>query len=349
MILRHLLSVLVFWEGAMAIRNITSAQIIINYGLEKGISTADLLSGSGISPAQLSDDQLQIEDQQEFQILSNLSRYIDDPFRAGIELGSRYHLNSYGIMGYALLSSSTLRKALEVGLRYLGLSYAFSDIYLMPSEHDVGLGFRCDIEGDLGVMILVRDMWAVSIIQKELFDYADFPIHLHFLMAVPDGIILNELQNLLGGSIQFDSTHNGYVGLGEILDLPLVKANEMAAKICEEQCNQLLQEKQSWKPIAKQVKDNLVHMGLQASMDDVAKAMARTARTLHRQLKLEGTSWRNVRDDVRIGIAEALLMKPMQLDEIAERLGFSDGANFSHSFKRCKGITPSEFREASKK
>jgi AraC-like DNA-binding protein len=332
----------------MAIRNITSAQIIVAYGLEQGISVSDLLHGSGVSLAQLDDDESKIEDDQEFKILSNLSAYISDPFRAGVELGSRYHLSSYGIMGYALLSSSSLRKALDVGLRYLGLSYAFSDIYLISHKDDVGLGFRCEVPGDLGMMILVRDIWAVSVIQKELFDHTNFPVNLQFSMSPPNHIPLADLQVLLGGNIQFNEPENAFMGLGEILDLPLIKANEMTARICEEQCNQLLQEKQNWKPIAKQVKDNLVHLGLQASMDEIAQAMARTTRTLHRQLKLEGTSWRSVRDDVRMGIAEALLLKPMQLDEIAERLGFSGGANFTHSFKRCKGMTPSEFRLAQK-
>ena len=39
-------------------------------------------------------------------------------------------------------------------------------------------------------------------------------------------------------------------------------------------------------------------------MEDIAQHLARTTRTLHRQLKLEQTSWRQVRDDVRFGIAE---------------------------------------------
>jgi AraC-like DNA-binding protein len=83
-------------------------------------------------------------------------------------------------------------------------------------------------------------------------------------------------------------------------------------------------------------------------MQDIADYLSRTTRTLHRQLKQEQTSWRQVRDEVRIGIAEELLLNPMKLDEIAERLGFSDGANFSHSFKRCRNITPSQHRKQSK-
>lgn len=329
----------------MSIRGITSAQIIVEFGKEQGITAGDLLKKTGIKPAQLSDHHMQIQDEQELQILKNLLQHITDPFQAGIELGSRYHLTSYGIMGYALLSSSTMRKAIEIGLRYLGLTYAFSDIFLMNEDNDVALGFHCDVPGDLGCMILMRDMWAVSVIQRELFDHSELPIHLRLMASKPAHLSHEGLEQALCGHIEFDAPCNAYVGLGHMLDLPLVKANEMTVKLCEEQCSQLLQDKHSWKPVAKQVKDSLVHFGLHGSMEDIAKSLARTTRTLHRQLKEEGTSWRQVRDDVRIGIAEELLLKPMQLDEIAERLGFSDPANFCHSFKRCKGVTPSAYRK----
>ncbi|HCM05820.1 MAG TPA: AraC family transcriptional regulator [Oceanospirillales bacterium] len=329
----------------MAIRNITSAQIVVEYGKQKGVSIADLLEGSGLLETQLDNHEMQIKDEQELKILSNLLPHIQDPFQAGIELGSRYFLTSYGIMGYALLSSSTMRKATEIGLRYLGLTYAFSDIFLTSDDQDSALGFNCDIQGDLGRMVLMRDIWAVSVIYRELFDGNNFSIQLTLKGPKPNRIVLEALEKQLGGSIQFNAPANAYVGLGKILDLPLAKANEASVKICEQQCSQLLQDKHNWKPVAKLVRDSLVQFGLHGSMEDIAKQLARTTRTLHRQLKEEGTSWRHVRDDVRIGIAEELLLKPIQLSEIAERLGFSDSANFSHSFKRCKGITPSNYRK----
>jgi len=77
----------------------------------------------------------------------------------------------------------------------------------------------------------------------------------------------------------------------------------------------------------------------------VASELALTTRTLHRQLKDEGTSWRQLRDEVRFTMAQQWLATGnIQLDEIAERLGFSDAANFSHAFKRWQGVSPSRYR-----
>lgn len=329
----------------MGMRGITSAQIILGYGAQYGIKESRLLKGTGLSVKQLRDHHLQIRDEQELQILANLLNVTGDPFTVGIELGSRYHLTSYGIMGYALLASPTLRKAAEVGLRYLGLTYVFSHLFLEESHDDLSLQFTCDIPGDLGLMVLARDMWAVSVIQRELFDHPNMPINLCFAFPQPKGVCLENLASKLGGHIQFDAPQNAYMGLAELFDQPLLKANEITARICEEQCNQLLQEKQNWQPISALVKNNLIHLGLHSSMEDIANYMARTTRTLHRQLKDEQTTWREVRDQVRMGLAEALLLKPLQLEEIAQRLGFTDQGNFTHSFKRCKGITPSAYRK----
>jgi AraC-like DNA-binding protein len=333
----------------MTFRSITSVQIIVSYGIELGIDEDRLLQGSGLVSAQLTDDDQLVEGKQELQVLNNLMLNTPCPFKVGMALGCRYHLTSYGIMGYALLASSTARKAIELGLRYLDLTYVFSQITLTELKDDLSLRFLCDIPGELGELVLVRDMLGAAMIQREVFESNDWPIQLQFTSPQPPGLSLEDIKQRLGAEIEFNASYNGFAGLAPLLDLPLIKANEATARLCEAQCSQLLQQKQNWKPVAKLVKDTLVHLGLTASMQDIAHHLARTTRTLHRQLTLEQTSWRQVRDDVRFGIAEALLLTSMQLDEIAERLGFSDGANFSHSFKRCKNMTPSQYRKQVKK
>ena len=332
----------------MPIRNITSVQIIIAYGGELGIDVDLLLQGSGLVSSQLTAHDEQIEDKQELHVLKNLMMNSTSPFKVGMELGSRYHLTSYGIMGYALLASSTPRKAIELGLRFLDLTYVYSKIELIEIDQDLSLRFSCDIAGELGNLILARDMMGAAMIQREVFESGYLPINLQFTSSQPPDLSLDALQKLLGAEIQFGANYNGITWVAKQMDLPLIKANAATAKICEQQCSQLLQQKQNWKPIEKQVKDTLLHLGLTSSMQDIADYLSRTTRTLHRQLKQEQTSWRQVRDEVRIGIAEELLSNPMKLDEIAERLGFSDGANFSHSFKRCRNITPSQHRKQSK-
>jgi AraC-like DNA-binding protein len=118
--------------------------------------------------------------------------------------------------------------------------------------------------------------------------------------------------------------------------------------MCEQQCQALLEQKQSLTGVAFEIRSLMLKYGMQISMEFVAQKMSMTSRTLHRQLKTQNTSWRAIRDSVRCAMAEELLSAGnIQLEEIAERLGFSDGANFSHAFKRWRGVSPLQFKKAS--
>jgi hypothetical protein len=57
-----------------------------------------------------------------------------------------------------LLSSSTPRKAIELGLRFLDLTYVYSKIELTEINQNLSLRFSCDIAGELGKLILARDI-----------------------------------------------------------------------------------------------------------------------------------------------------------------------------------------------
>ncbi|GIU50547.1 transcriptional regulator [Shewanella sp. KT0246] len=336
-----------WWQ--MTVRDITSVQILVAYGIEQGISQEDLLQGSDLVSTQLNDHHQQVEASQELTVLNNLLKYHSCVFELGVELGCRYQLTSYGIMGYALLASSTARKAIELALRYIDLTYAFSTIALTEIKGELVLTFNCHVPGKLGEIALIRDMIGAAMIQQAVFDQSGSLITLQFTAPQPADFCADSIKQRFGFEVKFNADFNGFVGLAHWLDTPLVKANEATAKICEAQCNELLQQKQDWKPTEKLVKETLIHLGLKASMADIADYLSRTTRTLHRQLKSEQTSWRQVRDNVRFGIAEELLLKPIPLEEIALQLGFSDGANFSHSFKRCKNMTPNQYRQQAKK
>lgn len=336
----------------MAKRDTNSVQLICTYGENHGVSTASLLTGSNISQEKLSDASATIDDQQELQVLANLNKALNQPFRLGMELGSRYQLTTYGIMGYALLSSKTIRDAISLAQRYLSLTYTFCDMHYEEDQQSFSIKLTTNVPGDLGQLVVVRDLRGAVNMQKELFTAGTTLFEMHLTYSQPDDLPPAELEMLeqsLGGKIFFNAPHNALKAPIEFLDLPLPKANEMTARLCEQQCRELLLKKQSWEKLSEQVRDALLKEGLDTPMEYIAKSMARSERTLHRQLSDEGTSWRQVRDDVRMGLAEELLMQPLTLSEIAERLGYSDATNFSHSFKRCKGCSPSEFRKLNKR
>ena len=90
------------------------------------------------------------------------------------------------------------------------------------------------------------------------------------------------------------------------------------------------------------------HLGQSVlTLDAAATALAVSRRTLTRRLTEEGTSFRNILDEVRCDFARALLQDPsLSIGDIAFFLQYSEPAAFHRSFRRWTGRTPQAFREA---
>jgi AraC-like DNA-binding protein len=80
------------------------------------------------------------------------------------------------------------------------------------------------------------------------------------------------------------------------------------------------------------------------AIDKVAEHFHFTPQTLHRKLKLEGTSYQRIKDSIRRDIAVAKLVKDrLAVKEVAEIVGFSEPRSFTRAFKRWTGLSPREY------
>jgi len=85
---------------------------------------------------------------------------------------------------------------------------------------------------------------------------------------------------------------------------------------------------------------------LHAPIDQVARALNISPRTLQRRLAENSQSLAGLRDQVRLQLAaQALKSKRLSIEEISSQLGFSDRHSFTRTFKRWTGITPSAYRK----
>jgi AraC-like DNA-binding protein len=80
---------------------------------------------------------------------------------------------------------------------------------------------------------------------------------------------------------------------------------------------------------------------------NIARQMPMGARTLGRRLEGEGTTFKELLDDMRRRLALGYVAGSLlPLSEIAFLLGFSQTAAFHRAFKRWTGQTPLEYRRA---
>lgn len=79
---------------------------------------------------------------------------------------------------------------------------------------------------------------------------------------------------------------------------------------------------------------------------EIAHSLDRSERTLARALADGGTSYREIIDLVRMGMAEDLLLNSdTSVREVSARLGYSDDTAFVRAFRRCFGISPARWRK----
>lgn len=328
----------------MSDRAIVSVRMQVDFGVEHGVSTTRLLAGSGLSDASLSQPDVFVTREQELTVVANLCGELGNRAELGLAMGRRYHLSSYGVWGFALLSSGTFRDAVILGLRYLDLTYAFNRITLEEQATEAALVIdNGDLPAGVGAYLLARDLSAIATIQHELFD-ATLPwssIELT-LPARPPG----PFEAQFGVTPTFEQAHNRARFPTSYLDRPLPHANPAAARLCEQQCEQLVARTGHRAGMAARVRERLLaRPGHFPSMDALATELGATTRTLRRRLAAEGTGYRELLDEVRRMLAEQwLLMGALTQEDISDRLGFSEVSNFVHAFRRWTGQTPARFR-----
>ena len=90
-----------------------------------------------VSIDQLGDKSVETTAEQELTVIGNLLDAVDDADGLGLQAGARYHLTTYGIWGFTLISSPTLRSAIDVGLHYLDLTFTFTRIDMHDSDGEM--------------------------------------------------------------------------------------------------------------------------------------------------------------------------------------------------------------------
>ena len=332
-------------------RSAASALLLTRLGEEHGVAAEVVLRRTGLSLDALRSPRTEISGRQELTVVRNLQAACGPAPDAGLDLeleaGTRYHLTTYGIWGFALASSRTVRDALAVGLRFVDLSFAFCRLTVDEVDGDLLLGL--DDEGvpdDVRAFVVARDVAGLRTIQTELVQ-GGLPLRSLSLRlpAPPDA---GRYVEVFGVEPAFDADRNVAAFDAALLDLPLPQADELTAAATEEQCRALLEARRSRAGVAGAVRDVLLHRP--AAMPDVAgvaTSLAMSERTLRRRLREEGTSFRALADEIREALAEELLRTgSLSVEEVARRLGYAETASFTHAFTRWKGMSPRAFTRA---
>lgn len=316
----------------------------------QGIRPSVALAGTDLSEAQLDAHTTQISYRQIDAVIRNALRLSNAPSIA-LRAGQRMHVTAYGMYGYALLSSATHAEARAFAARYIRVVGPFCDFAVSHEGSKVRVTFdplhwpnptecvhRFAVEFALSAhLTATRDRVG------EAFRFAS--VSLDF--AEPQHS--SEYASLFGCPVLFQQQSCGYEH--DLDDGPLTLADPRTHAMAREMCEQLLSEVSRGSGLATEVRRILIERpGQYPSLEIIAERLGMYTRALRRKLEAEGTSYRELRAEVRMRLAIEYLRKTsMTSEEIASRLGYSDAANFRHAFIRWTGKSPSDFRDVTRR
>ena len=313
----------------------------------EGVPNFDALDKLELSPEQLLCPNTRVSLNQIIQCYCNAMRLSADPYFA-FHAGLRFHVSTYRMYGFGLLSGTDFRQTARFAEQYHKLAVADAVIGFedkgacakwtiapatLPSI-DSNL-YRFIVELYFGVVIsLSRDVMGPTFMPRELcVTYGSDS-------GIESGAKVFECRVLFG------QNENALALDKEWLDGPTQVGNKVSFQEAIELCDQLIEEMHFKIGIAGSVRDALLaNLAQPIGFEALARRLRISERTLKRKLRLEGTSYRKIVDDLRTQVAIKYLRDTeLAIIDVASHLGFSDPGNFRDAFRRWTMETPSEFR-----
>lgn len=311
---------------------------------ERGVGVDALFAGTGVAPQSLSDPQARLSHRQKIALFGNVQRLTPDPTVA-LQAGQRQRISDYGVFGYAALSHETFGESIAFGVEHLSLAGPV----LQKSfriEGDLAIFEGHDVLDLGGLLPLVSEFWFSSM-QALIGRVLEQPFKARRLMLpYPAPPHARRYEEAMCCPVQFDTGVMRWEFDAAWLARRLPNAHPITAKVCADFCARMIEEIGGGHALVATIKTACLNGGGVFPRADVMAAQLHLSpRTLHRRLADAGTGYQEILDGIRSRLAVEFLQRTgLSIDQIAERVGFSDASNFRKAFKRWTGHSPAHYR-----
>ncbi|WP_372603212.1 helix-turn-helix domain-containing protein [Actibacterium sp.] len=315
------------------------------YGVEPELA----LRNTGLTIAELKRSESLISIHQLMVAFSNISRARISPTLA-FEIGRLVHVSAYGLYGYALLCSKDFRRSMSFAEKYQPLALPVCDIHFTFEPMNEG--------------------WIFKPIEHPLMDEDLYAFVTNFQFGVHTAVHCDVMgAHFKADGFQVEYGRDQYYQLPESCS-PLLRhrakeskmfigahwldqtpelGNDVTFDQFEKLCQNELADIAVHTGVSGRIRTEILrNMAAPLNIDELAQKLGVTSRTLRRQLRSEGTSYRDLLNQIRLELATRYVEdREMTNDDIAFALGFSDAGSFRKAFRRWTGQTASDFRSQS--
>jgi len=324
--------------------------VLLDALAREGISANQALAAVGLSEQEVTDPATRVSLTQVITCCRNAFRLSSDPmfpYRTGLQ----FHMSTYGMYGFAMLSSMDFRQTMRFAERYHQLAAPLVDIAF--SEEDClavwTITPKPHLQMDPSLSRQVVEMYfgIHTSLHRDVMGREFAPSELRVTFEAPSDP--DAYAGVLGASVRFRQPRNQFLFDASRLDHRPSLGNALTYAAVLEVCDRFVDELQRRAGIVGNVRHLLLTNLMQnLGLREVARDLGMSVRTLRRRLADEGASYRQLTDDMRRDVAINYLRETaMTVEDIAYALGFSDAANFRQAFRRWTSSTPQQYRTAS--
>lgn len=267
-----------------------------------------------------------------------------------IKMTQFFHPSVFHSLGYAILSSSTLYDALDRVVKYNEAVSNSNYLTLTNDNEKIRLKMQVFKFEDTGRpvfdSIAIEAYFAMIVhIARQILGPCWSPTNVYFEYSHPN-TNLNALTSFFGCPVTFSNAANQICFNSSDAHQSSISGDTEMALVHEKMFNIFLS-RVSKASICQSI-DNFIREKLPQgtpNQHEAAASIGLSLRSLQRKLQSNGTSYKDLLDNMRRKLTLEYLQQPhLSITEISYMVGFSNVGNFNRAFKRWTGATPTQYR-----
>ena len=316
---------------------------LVEFAFSRGFDGLQLARIAEVDLDALRDPERQVKIDRLYASWEILMEWIDEP-GLPIAVARSYRVEDLHVMGFATMTSSTAREAVNRAVRYFAL-FSNSGRWRVEEEGD-GVEIRWWRNGELTLGHRLANEAALATflhIFRQVID-ENLTASVSFRHVAPSDISAH--REFFHDRVKFGAAHDALVVSRALLERVPRKANPQLSAFFDSHAKSLLPD-YTRDDLTDQVRQSISRelMSGRLTAATVAHELGLSERSMRRRLAEADLSFRDLVNEVRRTRAQELLRNPeASMTDIAFLLGFSESSAFTRACKRWFGCSPKDIR-----
>lgn len=318
-----------------------------------GISTKDVIKNANVNPLILSSPDNRLSGLETQKIINSAVKLTKDN-NLGLHQGEHLSKGFSNILGYVLMNCSTLNECWTKYCIYEKIidSTSISDFKIMDNYavlSNVTIDNELEDNRHFSEFKISGMLSYIKLLSNETLKLHE----VHFSHSRPNNT--SEYERIFQCEVLFEKSTNALIFDSEQLNISVIEPNKKLLLLFEKNAQEILEgfdnnnnnNNNTYSNMVTEILFEELRKGNLPSIENVAKKLLLSIRSLQLYLQKEDTSYIKLLKETRKSMAKKYLSDiNISLDEITYILGFSETSAFHRAFKSWTGITPAQFRKS---